>query len=166
MLDADEPILRTGRSDELIQLRLDRGAISVLRVLDHENHEESHDRRPGVDDELPCIGEMKYRAHDGPHQYDQDGQKKTDGSASLVRDPSGDHREKLVHERAVFLVGRLVPQLTRGQTLNSANSAWTVERPRVVTPVPVPEFQGRGLWLRWDPWVSVPVSSPDAIQSG
>src|SRR5690349_1083299 len=50
-----------GAADELIQLHLDRLRIAVLRVLDEEHHEKGDDRRSRIDDELPCIAEVKKR---------------------------------------------------------------------------------------------------------
>jgi hypothetical protein len=39
----------------LIEFEQDCRAVTVLRVLDQEDHQESHDRGAGIDNELPCI---------------------------------------------------------------------------------------------------------------
>jgi len=58
-------------ADELIQLQLNRPGIPVLGILDHEDHEEGDDRGGGVDDELPCVGEVKMGSHGGPDDNDE-----------------------------------------------------------------------------------------------
>ena len=52
--------------DQLVQLELDSRAVTVLGVLDEEDHEEGHDRRCRVDDELPRRREAEDRAGDEP----------------------------------------------------------------------------------------------------
>ena len=44
-----------------IKLDLDGSAVPVLGVLDQKDHQESDNRRTGVDDELPRVGIMKNR---------------------------------------------------------------------------------------------------------
>jgi len=58
------------RTEELVELDLNRGTVSVLRVLDQEDHEERHDRGRRVDDELPGVAEAEEGAADEP-QGDQ-----------------------------------------------------------------------------------------------
>jgi hypothetical protein len=53
-------------SDQFIQFRLNCRSIPVLRILNHENHEEGNNRRARVDDKLPSVGEMKQWARDCP----------------------------------------------------------------------------------------------------
>ncbi len=45
------------------------GSVPVLGVLNNEDHQESDDGRPGVDDELPSVREMEHRAGNGPDDY-------------------------------------------------------------------------------------------------
>ena len=54
-LDSDELIFGLRRADQLIQLGLHCSAVSILRVLNEENHEERDDRRSRIDDELPVF---------------------------------------------------------------------------------------------------------------
>ena len=54
------------RADEFVQLQVQRLGVTVLGVLDEENHQEGDDRRTGIDDELPGVREMKERAAGGP----------------------------------------------------------------------------------------------------
>jgi hypothetical protein len=58
-LDANQGMSRGANSDQFIELRLNGGSISVLRVLNDEDHEERNDRRACVDNQLPSVGEMK-----------------------------------------------------------------------------------------------------------
>jgi len=52
--DVDEAVARAlDRGDELVELEVHGERVLVLRALDEEHHEEGHDRRPRVDDELP-----------------------------------------------------------------------------------------------------------------
>ncbi len=63
MFDADE--LGAGvveRSDNFVEFGLHCRAISVLGVLDQEDHQERDDCRRGVHDELPRIGIVKNQA--------------------------------------------------------------------------------------------------------
>lgn len=54
ILEVHEPCLGTSRrSEQFVELQLERLLVPVLRVLNNEDHEERHDRGPGVDDQLP-----------------------------------------------------------------------------------------------------------------
>src|SRR5262249_27464271 len=54
-------------ANELVQLQLDRTSVSVLGVLDQEQHQEGDDRRGRVDDQLPRVGIAKSRPEQSPH---------------------------------------------------------------------------------------------------
>jgi hypothetical protein len=54
------------RPDQFVQLQLDRRRIAVLGVLDQEDHQEGHDRRPGIDHQLPGIGKSENRPRHDP----------------------------------------------------------------------------------------------------
>ena len=64
MFDSHEGILRGASPDQFVELRLDSGAVAIL---DEEDHREGHDRRPRIDDELPCVGEAEERSACGPN---------------------------------------------------------------------------------------------------
>lgn len=68
-------------ADEFIKLHLDGNAVSVLGILNEEDHEEGDDGRSGIDDELPGIAEMKHRTGDQPRKDDAASEKKCDGLA-------------------------------------------------------------------------------------
>ena len=53
--DSDEFIFGLRRPDQLIQFGLHRSAVSILSILNEENHEERDDRRSRIDDELPVF---------------------------------------------------------------------------------------------------------------
>src|SRR4029078_12551304 len=59
--------------DELIELQVDRLGVAILRVLNEKDHQERHDRRACVDDELPCIGIVKDWASGAPDQHNEYG---------------------------------------------------------------------------------------------
>src|SRR4051812_36350400 len=60
-LQAHKGVVSLAYSDQLVELHLDRRAIPVLRILDEKNHQEGHDRRAGIDDQLPSVGVPKIR---------------------------------------------------------------------------------------------------------
>lgn len=47
------------RHDDLIELHLNGRTVSILGVLNQEDHQEDHDGSIGIDNKLPCIGEVK-----------------------------------------------------------------------------------------------------------
>jgi hypothetical protein len=76
-----EPKKRIARmlvgANELVEFEMHGVGIAVLRVLDEEHHEKSHDGSSGIDDELPRVREVKERPRRGPeeddHECDQKG---------------------------------------------------------------------------------------------
>jgi len=53
-------------TDELVEFELDGSRVTVLRVLEEEDHQEGYDGRASVDDELPCVGVVEEGACDRP----------------------------------------------------------------------------------------------------
>jgi hypothetical protein len=68
MLNADESVLRAARADQLIKFGLDRRTVAVLSALDQKHHEERHDRRSGIDHELPGVRVAEHRNEKFPLQ--------------------------------------------------------------------------------------------------
>ena len=64
------------RQNELRQFDLESLCVVVLRVLNKKDHEESYDRRAGIDDELPGVAVVKDRATYAPHQDHRDRRQK------------------------------------------------------------------------------------------
>ena len=94
LLDVDHVIPRMiQRQDQLIQLQVDRPRIAVLRVLDQEHHQERHDRRAGIDDELPRVAEAEHGTADPPDDDDQRGNDERDRLAGRARRAVGETRE-------------------------------------------------------------------------
>lgn len=54
--------------NQFIELQLHRLAVAVLRVLNQEHHQECHDGRGGIDDQLPRVAEVENRARDEPYE--------------------------------------------------------------------------------------------------
>ena len=80
VFDVDQPVRGAGDGrHQLVQLELHRARVLVLRVLDQEHHEERHDGRSRVDDELPGVGKVKERAGQEPH--DDDPERDSEGLA-------------------------------------------------------------------------------------
>src|SRR5262249_45182884 len=88
LLEIQQLVLRIADSpDDLVQLDLYRLGVAVLRALDQKHHQEGHDRRSRVDDELPGIAEPEQRTRDGPHDDDQYSQDEGARPAGRVRCP-------------------------------------------------------------------------------
>ena len=68
-------------ADDLVQLQLKCFSIAVLCVLNEKYHQKRDDGRPGIDNELPGIGEMKSRAGESPGDDDEDSGGKRPGAA-------------------------------------------------------------------------------------
>jgi hypothetical protein len=71
------------RPNQLVELDLNRPRVPVLGVLNQEDHEERHDRRGGVDHQLPGIGEPEQRADGEPHHDQEHGHAE---AGSMTRD--------------------------------------------------------------------------------
>lgn len=81
--------------EQLVQFELDRLGVSVLRVLDDEDHQEGDQRRAGVRNQLPGIGEVEERAGGCPHD---DASKVTQAGRTPYVRICGRH-----HSRGAFL---------------------------------------------------------------
>jgi hypothetical protein len=82
-------------SDELVQFDLNGFRITILRVLDEEDHEKRYNRCPGVDHQLPRITEAEERSRNRPQKQrsHRDGERHgTSGSASRPLCKSGEDR--------------------------------------------------------------------------
>jgi len=56
MIEIDKPGPGASRpAEKLIELQLDDAGRAVLSVLDDEDHQKGHDRRAGIDHQLPTI---------------------------------------------------------------------------------------------------------------
>ena len=77
----DQGVPRGADPDELIKFCLNSRAIPVLGILNDEDHKKRDDAGPGVDDELPSVGEMKQRTRDCPNYSDEQGDKKCEGAS-------------------------------------------------------------------------------------
>jgi hypothetical protein len=86
MLDSDKPISPVGNSDQLIEFRLDGGTVSVLRVLNEENHQKSDDCGRCVDEKLPSLG----KTHRGPGNEPQSNETTASREGQRLSSRSGD----------------------------------------------------------------------------
>ena len=53
--DANECVSSGTNPDQLIELGLNSGSVSVLRILNNKNHQEGNDSGASIDDQLPGI---------------------------------------------------------------------------------------------------------------
>src|SRR6185436_18835810 len=87
------------------ELDLHGRRIAVLRVLDHEHHQESDDRGTCVDDELPSIAESEQRPRDRPHHDRRERNEKRDRLPRELRDRLGKtHEPKTTISHYLFLI--------------------------------------------------------------
>src|ERR1019366_4939565 len=61
-----------GRANELVELQVNGARVTVLRVLNHEHHQERDDGGAGIDHELPRIAEVKQRSGERPYRDDRE----------------------------------------------------------------------------------------------
>jgi hypothetical protein len=66
-------LLRAAHRANQFEFELDGAAIAILGILNQKYHQECDDRRTCVDDQLPRIAELEYRACDAPDYDDQSG---------------------------------------------------------------------------------------------
>lgn len=75
------------RRDQLVELDVQGQGFLVLCALDQEDHQERHDRRAGVNHELPGVGKVEDWANNPPDQYDTQRQEKRFRSAGNLGCP-------------------------------------------------------------------------------
>src|SRR5262245_13922138 len=111
VLDRRNAVLRAlERDDELGELELERERVAILSVLDQEYHEECHDRRRRVDDELPSVAVAEEGAARSPDQDDHQGYHE---GLRLSREIRGPVRQLRKHMRPGLVI--LVTGAWRGR---------------------------------------------------
>jgi hypothetical protein len=90
-----------------------RRAIAILGVLNNEDHQERDDRRPSVDNELPSIGIVEYRAGDCPGDDDEYCEQKSNRPPRLTGGSSRDVGEDVLHLNRTRPGETLFPKLPR-----------------------------------------------------
>ena len=93
MFDADKHVLRRAGTDQFVKLGLNGGAVPILGILDQKHHEEGHNGRACVHDELPGVGKPEERSAQSPSQDGQEANRKGNWPASDLSDPIGEIRE-------------------------------------------------------------------------
>jgi hypothetical protein len=94
----DKFITRTFKgSDQLVEFQLNGFPVAVLGVLNQENHQESYDSRPRVNDKLPGIGKMKHSPGRGPDDDDGDCDNERPRRSNRQCDTPRKSAEQIVH---------------------------------------------------------------------
>ena len=93
VFDADKSVVGLACPYQLVEFHLYRRTVTVLGVLDEENHEEGDDGRSSVDNELPCVGKAEQGAVERPDRDHQTADDEGDGRAGGMRDAIGDPGE-------------------------------------------------------------------------
>ena len=73
------------RMDQLVQLQMNRSCVTILRILDQEDHEKCDDRCAGINNQLPGIGVVEDRSGNSPSHDDADGSRKGPARAQIMR---------------------------------------------------------------------------------
>ena len=84
-------------AQEFIQLERHNFGLSVLRILDEEYHQESDDRRPGVDKELPGVRKFEIRALEAPCDDGEHRNQKGPGRSHGVGHALGPLTKQIAH---------------------------------------------------------------------
>ena len=71
IFDADKGIPGRAGANQLVELGLQRSAVTILRILDQEHHQEGDDGSCRVDDQLPRVGVVILRTQDRPDDHAQ-----------------------------------------------------------------------------------------------
>ena len=83
LLEIEEHVARLLRHpDQLVDLDMHGGGVAVLRVLDHEHHQEGDDGGRRVDHELPGVAEAEERPQ---HRPNDDARERRQGRRAGVR---------------------------------------------------------------------------------
>ena len=77
----------SARPNQFVELHLDGLGIAVLRVLDEEHHEERHNGRARINDQLPRVTVAEARARDRLAEDDGDRQRERGRPAGPTRGP-------------------------------------------------------------------------------
>src|SRR2546428_12763415 len=91
---------------QLVELEIDRFAVTVLGVLDDEHHQEGDDRGARIDDELPRIGEAVFRPERRPHDDGQHCGQKRPRRPEIVSGRPSKPPEGLSHTAIPLQAGR------------------------------------------------------------
>ena len=80
--------------DQLVELEVDGGGITVLGILDNKDHQERDDRCARINDELPGVGPTKERSRRGPQNDRQERQRERNGATELTLRPAREAGEE------------------------------------------------------------------------
>ncbi len=83
--DAYITVLSRAGENELVEFRVQRPDVPVLRVLKDEDHQKGDDRRAGIDDELPRFGKTEDGACEAPYGYRYKGEDKDRRAPGIFR---------------------------------------------------------------------------------
>ena len=84
-------------ADELVEFELDGGRVAVLGILEEEDHQEGHDGRAGIDDELPSVGVVEEGTCERPGDDDPDCHHEDAGTSTLLPRPMRGPRKQVRH---------------------------------------------------------------------
>src|SRR3979409_1349548 len=84
MFEPHKRIVGFANANKFIELHLDRSGVTILRILNQENHQKRNDSCSSVDDKLPCVREMEERTRDCPDHHGPEGEGKDPGSSGFA----------------------------------------------------------------------------------
>jgi hypothetical protein len=91
-----------GGPNQLVELEVDGLRISILSVLNNEDHQKGDHRRSGIDHQLPGIRKPEDRPGNRPHQNHGDGQDERPCRAYRKRDLMSESTEEVTHDTSVL----------------------------------------------------------------
>jgi len=77
-------------ANQFVEFELDGVTVAVLGILNQKYHQECDDRRAGVDNQLPGVAKLEYRACDTPDNDDGGGNNESSRVARGSRRPLGE----------------------------------------------------------------------------
>jgi hypothetical protein len=102
VLQPHKCIVRFADANEFVQLHLDRGGVTVLRILDQEHHQKRDNGRAGVDHKLPSIREPEERTRNRPDNHGPESKGKHPGSTYFAGTDLRDFSEQLAEDPRVL----------------------------------------------------------------
>src|SRR6476661_6258805 len=81
--------------DQLVKFDLDRSTVSILGILNEENHQKGHDGGARVNNQLPGVRIIEDRARDRPDHDGERRKQKGGGASRGLRGAAGDIAEDL-----------------------------------------------------------------------
>ena len=88
-----------------VELEMDRSRLAILSILDQKDHQESNNRRTGVDNELPVFRVTAKWSHNGPDDDGRRCEQESPATSSKLGRPAREATEKVATIRIECIQG-------------------------------------------------------------